>query len=116
MAYSLVWAKAASETYGELKAAAQKQQAAAKKSGKGKPSRQIGTFKQVAKTLMLLSSNPKHPGLNTHEYSGLVSPFDSKARVWEAYAQNNTPGAYRVFWAYGPDRKQITIVAITPHP
>jgi hypothetical protein len=116
MAYSLIWAKAARETYDELNAAALKQQTAAKKSGKGKSSRQIGTFKQVAKTLKLLSENPKHPGLNTHEYSALVSPFDSKARVWEAYAQNNTPGAYRVFWAYGPDRKQITIVAITPHP
>jgi hypothetical protein len=30
--------------------------------------------------------------------------------------QNRTPGAYRVFWCYGPDQKQITILAITPHP
>ena len=43
--------------------------------------------------------------------------------VFEAYAQNNTPGAYRVFFCYGPDRMDarkrvavLTIVAITPHP
>lgn len=36
--------------------------------------------------------------------------------VFEAYAENKTPGAYRVFWYYGPDRNQITLVAVTPHP
>ena len=37
-------------------------------------------------------------------------------KVFEAYAQQRTPGAYRVFWYYGPERGMITIVAITPHP
>jgi len=36
--------------------------------------------------------------------------------VFEAYAENNTPAAYRIFWYSGPEKKQITIVAITPHP
>jgi hypothetical protein len=43
--------------------------------------------------------------------------------VFEAYAQNNTPGAYRIFWHYGPDETKakkrtpvITVVAITRHP
>lgn len=36
--------------------------------------------------------------------------------VFESYAQNNTPGAYRIFWHYGPKKKMITILAITPHP
>ena len=36
--------------------------------------------------------------------------------IFESYAQNNTPGAYRVFWFYGPGKKEITVVAITPHP
>jgi hypothetical protein len=35
--------------------------------------------------------------------------------IFEAYAQNKTPGAYRIFWFYGPEKKQITIVAITAH-
>jgi hypothetical protein len=36
--------------------------------------------------------------------------------VFEAYAENNTPGAYRIFWHYGPGKDVITIIAITPHP
>ena len=44
------------------------------------------------------------------------NPFAPKEPVFEAYAENQTPGAYRIFWCYGPDKKQITIIAITPHP
>jgi hypothetical protein len=78
-------------------------------------------LKQVRKTLGLLETNIKHPGLNTHEYSFLVGA--NGERVGEDYAQNRTPGAYRVFFHYGPDigggKKRtpvLTIVAITPHP
>jgi hypothetical protein len=80
-----------------------------------------GLNKQVLKTLGLLELNPRRPGLQTHEYTSLAGA--NGERVWEAYAQNNTPGAYRVFFHYGPDegagKKRIpvlTIVAITPHP
>jgi len=80
-----------------------------------------GLHKQVLKTLGLLELNIRHPGLNTHEYQSLVGA--NGERVWEAYAQNQTPGAYRVFFHYGPDegsRKKripvVTIVAITSHP
>jgi len=37
-------------------------------------------------------------------------------KVFEAYAEQKTPAAYRVFWFYGPSRGKITIFAITPHP
>lgn len=70
--------------------------------------------KAVKKTLGLMQTNLKHPSLNTHEYSSLSGPLGEK--VFEAYAQNKTPGAFRIFWYYGPDKKQITIVAITKHP
>jgi hypothetical protein len=77
--------------------------------------------KQVNKALGLLETNPRHPGLNTHEFISLIGAGGEK--VFEAYAQNDTPGAYRVFWHYGPDevagKKRtpvITVVAITPHP
>lgn len=77
--------------------------------------------RQVLKTLGLLETNPRHPGLHTHEYESLEG--EAGERVWEAYAQNQTPGAYRVFFHYGPDERAgkkriaiITIVAITPHP
>ena len=36
--------------------------------------------------------------------------------MFEAYAENNTPGAYRIFWYYGPEKTMISIIAITPHP
>ncbi len=70
--------------------------------------------KAVLKTLKLMSSNLKHPSLNTHKYDDMEGP--KKEEVFESYAQNNTPGAYRIFWFYGPERKVITILAITPHP
>jgi hypothetical protein len=80
-----------------------------------------GLHKQVLKTLGLLEINTAHPGLNTHEFSSLKGARNE--RVWEAYAQNRTPGAYRVFFHYGPDEKKgsqripvLTILAITPHP
>jgi hypothetical protein len=72
-------------------------------------------FKAVAKALRLLAENPRHPGLNTHEYSSLEGPHGVK--VYEAYAQNKTPAAYRIFFCYHPPKSnQITIIAITPHP
>jgi hypothetical protein len=52
--------------------------------------------------------------LNSHEFRSLKGPNGEK--VFEAYAQQKTPGAYRVFWYYGPERGMITIVAIVPHP
>lgn len=71
-------------------------------------------FKAVQKVLAYLENNPKHPSLNTHKFSSLQGPGGQE--IFEAYAQNNTPGAYRIFWCYGPSKKQITIIAITPHP
>jgi hypothetical protein len=70
--------------------------------------------KAVKKTLGFLETNPKHPSLNTHEYTILSRQFGIK--IFEAYAENKTPQAYRIFWHYGPNKKDITIVAITPHP
>ena len=77
--------------------------------------------RQVKKALGYLETNPRHPGLATHEFTSLVGANGEK--IFEAYAQNDTPGAYRIFWHYGPDEgggdkrvAVITIVAITPHP
>lgn len=71
-------------------------------------------LKAVRKTLGLMETNLRHPSLNTHEFSSLKGP--NREKVFEAYAQQKAPAAYRIFWYYGPNRKQITIVAITPHP
>ncbi len=32
------------------------------------------------------------------------------------YAENHTPGAWRIFWWDGPGKQVLTILAITPHP
>ena len=79
-----------------------------------KNSAHSGLVKQIKKSLGYLQADPKHPSLKTHPYEAIPNPFSSKEKVFEAYAQNNTPGAYRIFWCYGPDKKQITIIAITP--
>jgi len=71
-------------------------------------------LKAVRKTLGFMETNLRHPSLNTHEFTSLKGPNGEK--VFEAYVQQKTPAAYRIFWHYGPDRKQITIIAITPHP
>ena len=116
MAFEILYTEPASTIFQELEDAAKKAFETRSKSKKSKSSKQEGLFKQVRKTLQLLSENPRHTGLHTHEYSGLFNPFTTNEKVFEAYAQNNTPGAYRIFWCYGHDKKQITIIAITPHP
>jgi len=81
-----------------------------------------GLTKQVKKTLGYLQANPKHNSLQTHPYFSIPNPRDTKEKVFTAYAQNNTPAAYRVFWIYGSAKipptngKIITILAITQHP
>jgi plasmid stabilization system protein ParE len=71
-------------------------------------------LRAVQKCLGLLETNLRHPSLNTHEYHSLRGPAGEK--VFEAYVQLKSPGAYHVFWYYGPDKGMITIAAITPHP
>ena len=75
-----------------------------------------GLVKQIKKSLGYLTTNPKHPSLKTHPYDSIAHPYDPGQKVFEAYAQNNTPSAYRLFWCYGPGKRQITVIAITPHP
>ena len=71
-------------------------------------------YKAVVKALKFLAANPRHPGLNTHEFTSLQGPNGEK--VFEAYAEQKTPCAYRIFWFYGPQKDHITIITITPHP
>ena len=82
---------------------------------------QAGLLKQVLKTLALLETNLRHPSLRTHRWDSLRGPANEE--VFEAYVQNKTHGAFRIFFFYGPDRVEgrrriavLTIVAITPHP
>ena len=114
--FRLVWLQEAQDQYDTLKANAQKRAAARKLTGKTKSTKDEGLFKQVHKTISLLAQNPRHPGLATHEFHSLTNPYDPKAKVFEAYAQQGTSGAYRVFWCYGPKKGEITLITITSHP
>jgi hypothetical protein len=95
--FTLIWTDEAKKTYKSLKT---------------NPSDEK-RYKAVRKTIRFLASNPKHPSLQTHPYESILGPNGEK--VFEAYAQQKTSAAYRVFWYYGPS-KVITILAITPHP
>jgi len=71
-------------------------------------------LKAIKKALGYLEINPRHPALNTHKYACIHGMNGEE--IFEAYAENKTPSAYRIFWHYGPQKNFITIVAITPHP
>lgn len=53
-----------------------------------------GLLKQVRKVLGFMETNLKHPSLNTHKFDGISCYLGD---VFETYAQNKTPGAYRIF-------------------
>ena len=36
-------------------------------------------------------------------------------KVWQSYLENKTSGAMRMYWVYGPDQKDITIIGLEPH-
>ncbi len=71
-------------------------------------------FKKLVRVLGYLAENPRHRSLQTHEIDELTDRFGFK--VFEAYLENNTPSAGRVFWAYGPDKGDITVLGVEPHP
>ena len=75
---------------------------------------EVRLYRKIGKALLLLANDPRHPGLNTHEISSLTARYGCK--VWESYLENKAPAAGRLFWAYGPGRGDITILAIEPHP
>jgi hypothetical protein len=96
--FELQWTAEANKAYNQLKSTAS----------------QSKRYKAVKKTIEFLAMNPRHPSLQTHEYISLEGPSGEK--VFEAYAEQSTPAAYRVFWYYGPSKGVITIFAITSHP
>lgn len=114
--FTLRWTPTARRQYDALQAAAEKARGRRAETGETKSSPPEGLFKQVRKAVRPLAENPSHPGLQTHAFHSLANPYDPKAKVFEAYAQHRTPGAYRVFWCYGPGKGEMTVLAITPHP
>ncbi len=87
-----------------------------------KDASQKSHYKAVKKAIKFLAQDPYYPSLETHEFKSLRGPNGEK--VFEAYAEQNTPNAYRLFWYYGPDEigktgnriPIITLMGIVPHP
>lgn len=50
------------------------------------------------------------------ELQAIENPYDPRTKDFEAYVQNRKPGAYCIFWCYGPKKNEITIIANMPHP
>ena len=71
-------------------------------------------FKKWVKALGYLSANPRHNSLGSHEIDDLTRKYGIK--IFQSYLENETPAAGRMFWAYGPKRRDITILGIEPHP
>lgn len=70
-------------------------------------------FKKFSKAISFLAANPRHQGLQTHEISDLTRRYGQK--VFQSYVGQGKH-AYRMYWVYGPERKQITIIGLEPHP
>lgn len=70
-------------------------------------------FKRFAKAIQFLSADPKHPGLRTHEIEPMSKKYGFK--VWQSYLDQGQ-NARRIYWVYGPNRREITIIGIEPHP
>jgi len=71
-------------------------------------------FKKFFKALGFLQENPRHNSLASHEIDDLTRKYGVK--IFQSYLENNTPAAGRLFWAYGPDHGDITVLAVEPHP
>ena len=84
----------------------------AKTDGLNKDEKQF--FKKWVKAMGYLRENPHHPSLKTHDIEAISQRVGIK--VWQSYLENRKSGARRMFWAYGPGRKVITILAVEPHP
>lgn len=116
MVFRLIWTVRGQADYERIRQGAVASLEARKADRTRKASKAEGLFKQVFSCVQKLSNNPKHPGLQTHKFQSMQHPYDKTQPVFEAYVQNRTPGAYRLFWCYGPKQNEITIIAITPHP
>lgn len=71
-------------------------------------------FSKWGKAMKMLSKNPFYPSLKTHEIEPLSKRYGMK--VFQSYLENKTSGARRMYWVYGPEQTDITVVGLEPHP
>lgn len=71
-------------------------------------------YQKWGSALKKLAQDPKYPSLNSHDIEPLTKRYGHK--VWESYLENDVSKARRMFWVYGPDKMEITIIGLEPHP
>ncbi len=71
-------------------------------------------YKKWGNALQKLSQDPFYPSLETHDIPPLTNRYGLK--VWQSYLENKTSGAMRMYWVYGPERQEITVIGLEPHP
>lgn len=71
-------------------------------------------YKKWGSALKKLAMDPFYPSLKSHEIEQLSKRYGMK--VWQSYLENKKSGARRMFWVYGPDKDDITIIGLEPHP
>lgn len=76
--------------------------------------KEITLFKKLVSCFKKLALDSKYPSLCTHDIEVLTKRYGIK--VWQSYLENNKPAAGRVFWVYGPNKSDITIIGLEPHP
>ncbi len=76
--------------------------------------KELELLNKWGKAMRLLSDDPSYPSLHTHDIELLTKRYGIK--VWQSYIENNTSRAMRMYWVYGPNRQDITIIGLEPHP
>ena len=71
-------------------------------------------YRKWGQAMAHLSQNPQYPGLHSHEIAPLSKRYGMK--VWQSYLENKTSSALRMYWVYGPQNQDITIIGLEPHP
>jgi hypothetical protein len=74
----------------------------------------LSRFNKVRKALGLMETNLRSAIQQTHEWVSVKGPGGEK--MFEAYVEQRTPGAYRILWYYGPEPGVITVTSIMRHP
>jgi len=71
-------------------------------------------YKKWGKAMGHLAVDPRYNGRQSHEIEVLSKRYGMK--VWQSYLENNTSGAGRLYWVYGPGKQDITVIGLEPHP
>jgi hypothetical protein len=75
-----------------------------------------GKWKKVNKALKYLKNDPGHRSLAAHKWDTLRGRAPDGGDIWTAYAENNTPSAWRIFFFYDSrDPGLIYVTTIEPH-